>query len=330
MTENMRSAEEAARPALQSPLYERLVTILIGEIERGEIAQGTRLLESRVASRFGISRAPARQALSLLTARGLLAPAAGRSRGYTVTGQRTDRPLPLPTELDMAVRPAWERIYGEVEDAIASRIAFGSWRVNEVALGAEFGVSRTVARDVLGRLQSRGLVKSEGKRWIAPELTRRRLTEFYEMRAILECAALRLIGNDVSYVRVEEMAASLKAAIADVPDGKTLDVLEADLHVELLQHCPNEMLRSALQQYQVLLLAHRFFYRLTARLFDEEPFLREHLAIFHAILEGDTARAANLLGAHLQASEQRASMRIERVRSLVTHAPVIYLEPLRT
>lgn len=330
MTEFARSDVPVSRSVLEPPLYERLAAVLAGEIARGEVGQGTRLYESHVATRFGTSRAPAREALSRLAAQGLVAPADGRARGFTVISGGAVLPAPVPADLDMAIRPAWEQIYDEIEESIASRIAFGSWRVNETILGARFGVSRTVAREVLGRLQSRGLVTSVGKRWVAPELTPQRLKEFYEMRAILECAALRHIDNDVSHARLCRMYASLEAAIADTPDGATLDALEVELHVELLQTCPNVMLRSAMRQYQVLLLAHRFFYRLTARLFDEEPFLREHLAILGALLDRDPGRAADLLGAHLRASEHRASIRVERIRSIVIHAPIDYLEPVRT
>ena len=63
-------------------LYQRAFDILAGQIADGRIEGGSRLQESTVAAQFGISRAPARQALAELQRRGLVEKADGR--GYRV------------------------------------------------------------------------------------------------------------------------------------------------------------------------------------------------------------------------------------------------------
>ena len=61
---------------------------------------------------------------------------------------------------------AWEGIYEEVERAIIHRSAFGRFRVNELELARHYKVGRTVAHDVLTRLQALGIVdKDERQRW---------------------------------------------------------------------------------------------------------------------------------------------------------------------
>ena len=56
-----------------------------------------------------------------------------------------------------------------------------------------FEVSRTVVRDVLGRLNHDGLIeKDRWSHWTAGPLTARDVQESYEMRRLLEPAALRL------------------------------------------------------------------------------------------------------------------------------------------
>ena len=74
-------------PALSgaSPrLYARAFDILAGRIADGALPAGARLLESHVAQEFGISRAPARQALSQLEEAGLVVRSDGH--GYLVRG----------------------------------------------------------------------------------------------------------------------------------------------------------------------------------------------------------------------------------------------------
>jgi DNA-binding GntR family transcriptional regulator len=317
-------------------LYRRVAGLLAEEIAQGRIAGGTRLYESRVAARFSISRTPARQALELLARKGLVRAAGARARGYVVVagappgpGERPPAPVSSLPEVPLSSRPAWERIYGEVVDAIASRIVFSSWWINETALGQHYGVSRTVAREVLARLQAQGLVTVEGKRWTAPQLTERRVAELYDMRAILESAALREAAPAFSTARLGEMCANLEAALAGEPSGEELDRLEGELHVEFLLSCPNRMLRRAVSQHQALLLAHRFFYRWTARLFEVEPFLTEHLSILRAVIDGRIDAAAEEIAAHLMASKRRAMRRIDEVRALVRLEELGYLKPLR-
>ena len=62
--------------------------------------------------------------------------------------------IPEP-KLRLQPSPSWEPIYAEVEREIVARISFASWRVNEAELARAYKVSRTVARDVVGRLQQR-------------------------------------------------------------------------------------------------------------------------------------------------------------------------------
>src|SRR3546814_3386749 len=141
-------------------LYQRAFAILARQIREGTIPAGTRLQESSVAQQFGISRAPARRALAELEQGGLVEKPKGR--GYLVRAVAVGKASPagdMPPP-ESAARllslPPWERIYAQVEDEIIARIAFASWRMNEAELARCYGVSRTVTRDVVGRLQQRG------------------------------------------------------------------------------------------------------------------------------------------------------------------------------
>ena len=313
-------------------LHARIADILSAEIAGGVHPPGRHMVETQLAERFGVSRAPVRLALARLSREGWLeyVPA----RGHTVRG---DLPASGPPEdgeaqaplgdRDIGARHAWETIHAEVEDAITARIAFGSWQVPETALARTIGVSRTVARDVLARLQGQGLVQMDGGRWVAPGLSPQRVDELYRLRALLEPAALKEIGSALPRGRVDEEIRRLDEAAAGHPDGATLDGLEQDLHVDLLSCCPNRTLLEAIRQPQSLLIAHRFLYRATTELFGTEPFIAEHLGILHALVRGEVDKATALLHDHLMGSRLRAVRRLKALRSFEGLGDVPYLKP---
>jgi DNA-binding GntR family transcriptional regulator len=309
-------AESAPQLGTAPRLYQRVCDILAGQIQSGQLTAGAPLKETGVAAMFGISRAPVRQALAELEEKGLILKAEGR--GYIVSGGRLgEAAAPASIVAEPAVRllpfPSWEAIYAEVEREIAARIAFASWRVNEAELARAYKVSRTVARDVVGRLHQRGVVrKDDSSRWYAPGLTPDHVGELYEMRWLLEPVALMKAAPQVAPEFIAGMRAELDSAIAHARTitGATLDQLETSMHATLLAHCGNQTLMQAITLPQSLLIAHRFLYRWTPRLFDTEPFLPEHLEVVDLLQQGKAEKAAKALGQHLRVSLQRAIARI--------------------
>lgn len=202
---------------MDEPLYNRIVQALVSEIAAGDLLPDDRLMENRIATRFGVSRAPARKALAEMETKGLVTHAPPPARGFIVGQDAPQRAIGLAPETSEPFTtdtvPTWQRIYGEVEDALTRRIAFGSWRLTEAGIARQFGVSRTVAREVLARLQVRGLVVNEGKGWVAPELSGIRVRDLYELRALLEPAALGNVAARLSNRRLEAMIADLQTAM---------------------------------------------------------------------------------------------------------------------
>lgn len=317
--------EAAGRIGTAPRLYQRAFDILAGQIESGALGAGARLNETALAAQFGVSRAPARRALQELEREGLVEKAEGR--GYRVSGAsgagrrgRAPAAVEAGDDLRLSSLPSWQRIYGQVEEQIIARIAFADWRVNEAELARHHGVSRTVARDVVGRLQQCGLLrKDESARWYAPALSPGHIGEVYELRAILEPVALTQAAPGVPPAFLSAMRGHLEQAISEARTigGETLDALEKEMHVALLGHCGNRTLLQAIGLHQSLLIAHRFLYRWTTpQLFETEPFLPEHLEIVERLEAGRPDEAAEALRRHLQVSRERA---IARVGAIVRH-----------
>lgn len=318
-------------PTIAPKLYRKACDALAAEIGRGAIAPGTRLTETAVAERFGISRAPARQALAELERLGHVRKAA--ARGYDVLACTDSSPsFASAAEGDPHIHflPSWELLYPEIEIEIVSRTSLAGWRINEAVLARHYGVSRTVARDVVARLQQRGIVqKDERGRWFAPALTPKHIDELYELRWVLEPLALEKAASRLPEGFLLRMRAHvLRAMEATETQGEMLDALEQELHVELLGHCGNDALMRAISLPQALLIAHHFLYRWTAELFDTEPFLPEHLEIVDALMSGDIEEAKAALVRHLKISRERAMLRIAAVAEVIKPDELPYLERL--
>lgn len=326
----------SADPAIAGPgprLYQQAHDIIADQIVHGALAPGDRLTETRIAERFGISRAPARQALQQLEDDGLISKADGRGfyvrEGVHAPGENKSAVSPEADAHQLRSSPSWERIYRDVESEIAQRTIAASWRVIEAELARYYGVSRTVARDVLGRLQQSGVVaKDDRSRWQAPALTATYVGELYELRAILEPEALAKAANHVPPAYLDQMQSNLVEALAkeQLTDWTLLDRLEDEMHVQLLSYCGSRAMQQAIRLHQSLLIAHRFLYRKTARMFQTEPFLAEHLSIVEHMKAGETSRAKDSLRAHLLGSGDRASARIEHLLEQYDPPPLPYLE----
>lgn len=331
MGEDSTAAEPAAPPTGAAPrLNARLAEILAARIAAGALPAGALLLETRLARDFGVSRAPVRQALARLAAQGLLRRAEGH--GFRVRGGAAAATAPAVAEpLRLEAGASWRRFYPEVERAIVARTAVASWRVIETELARHYGVSRTVAREVLARLHQRGVIRRDRRgRWVAPALTPDHVGELYELRWLLEPVALRKAVPHLPEGLVSTLRRRLEAAMANaaVLDGRALDGLEADLHRRLLGHCPSRALMESLGLSQSLLVAHSFLYDWVPRLYPTEPFLPEHHAVFLALEAGEVEAAAAALEAHLRASLGRALARIAQVAAAPPPPPLPYLEAL--
>jgi DNA-binding GntR family transcriptional regulator len=321
-------------------LYQRALEVIASEIRSGRWPDEARLNETTVAARFGISRAPARQALAELELSGLVRKSEGR--GYQVVGGPGGKPagdlvdaMDIPADADdmrLHFLASWELIYHQVEMDIVSRTSIASWRVNEAALAKSFGVSRTVAREVVARLQQRGIVsKDDAGRWQAPALTATHVNQLYQLRWTLEPLALEQAVPKLPAGLLPELLADLTVAIAagESADGGMLDKVEQQLHGQLLGHCDNPPLMQAISLPQAILVAHHRLYQPKAPSIADEPFLLEHLVVLECLRAGNIAEAREALSRHLRISQERAMARIAKTARCLALPDVPYLERLR-
>ncbi len=104
----------------------------------------------------------------------------------------------------------------QVYDTLRTSLRHGAIRagqpLQEVQLATQLGVSRTPVREALARLASEGLLVSGGRSYMVPELTLADVDDIYEVRFLIEPAAMRLVAMRTADPAVR---APIEAALAE-------------------------------------------------------------------------------------------------------------------
>lgn len=318
-------------PLAQEPRYELIAQVLRQNILNGALPNGLVLLEGPIAAMMQTSRMPVQAALRLLAHEGLVHRFDGRGYLAGVAGAHPLRrdirafPLDIPQQMDNALhtRGTWKHFYDEVEEQVASCQVFGEFRIVETELAEYLGVSRTVVRDVLARLQERGLIrKDHSSHWLAGPLTARTLREKFELRAIMEPAALRLAAPYIQYSRIEEIRDTIGADPGLQPED-----LENALMEHCIAHAQNTSLVEMIRNNQMLLTSvNRALTGLG--LPDDSIALDQYRTLFDLIARHPIESAAEYLRDHLHimAAKNLARMKIVAVISKAVGFPA-YLTP---
>ena len=303
-------------------LYHRVEGVLRENILAGRLPPGFVLLEGAIAGILQTSRAPVQRALRMLEAEGLVHRFDGR--GY-LAGPPDGGVMPLRRDIrdfdlilpdaENGARAGWERIYAEIEMAVASCLIFGEFRIVEAEIADHFSVSRTVVRDVLGRLHERGLIrKNQSSHWVAGPLTAQEIRQRYELRRLIEPRALASAAPHLDRAHLVELRDRLFAAGKVLPrtSPDTIDAMEHDLHVRCVLATPNEHLAAMIRQNRLPLLAmQRLLHRLGVP--SEPAVIVEHRLVVELLLQNAVEAAAGALDAHLAAASRRTISRLKIV-----------------
>ncbi len=286
------SAQEAALTRLQSDLVARIVA----EIKNQQPPPGERFTELGLANRFGVSRSPVREALRHLADRGVLR--FEEKRGFFLDC----RPEKIGEHLKGLTPSPEEELYGRIVGDRMRRRSGDSFTASEFM--RRYDCNRPLLLRVLSRLTEEGIIRAgRGHAWSFVALLddEEAVKESYRLRLVLEPAGLlepTLALDRPALEKSLEVHRQVIASGARALTGQKMFEINAEFH-ELLARCSGNrfMLQNMQHQNRMRRLNEYSAFR------DRERMLlscREHSAILEALLEGETARAAELLRAHLQ------------------------------
>lgn len=332
-------AAELAVPSIltgSAYLYDSVRNLLEQKIASGELRPGALLKEAAVATHLGISRAPVRRAMTMLTERGLIHSADGQ--GYVVGDARARRlsarelhDILSPSTDDINRSATWERIFARVSDEITLSLPFGTYRIQEAELGDYHNVSRTVAREVLWRLMDLRLIEKDRKsHWIVGQMTARDVRDSLEMRRLLEPQALAHVAPTLERSWLDALARRIEGATRSFPDcgAAEIDVIEHDMFQTMYENLRNARMLGSIRRNHISLSVPRLF-RQHFPIRDDLPALTLYGQIVRLLFTGSVRAAQVLLHTHLERAEPLVLARLRVLAILPPPATVPYLIAVR-
>lgn len=217
--------------------------------------------------------------------------------------------------LEPAVRRALKRrlpeaaMYETVAERMRQRILGhhlgpGSW-IDEQALAAEFGISRTPLREALKVLAREGLVTMKLRRGAyVTEVSSRDLAEVFHLLALLEGDAAATVAGHASAAQLEDLERLHLELEASTQDRDQFFAANERFHLHLLALADNRWGQQVVADLRKVMKLNRHH-----SLFKQgriEASLLEHRAILAALLARDARGAQRLMREHIAKGEEAA------------------------
>ena len=169
-------------------------------------------------------------------------------------------------------------------------------KLNEVRLAAELAVSRTPLREALHQLTHEGfLTASPGRGWSVATLSSREVRELFAIIAELEVTALEWSGLPGMQAMTE--LSEINARFARVADVEPALALNGEWHRALVRGCPNEELRSLIEEIRLRVYRYEYYY-FQAGTTHVHTAADLHRGVMDALARGDLAGACAAIRIH--------------------------------
>ena len=186
-----------------------------------------------------------------------------------------------------------------MEAVMAQKLAPGS-RLGEQQLAMLFDCSRTIVREALTRLSTRGIVTVSARRgWYVVEPSEHEARESFEARRVIELGLLnQLKAKALDKAALRQLKQHLqreKAALAGTDVGLRTYLL-GDFHVCLAECLGNALLADTLRDFTARTTLIAMLYQSSH---DAAQSCEDHVRIVEALEAGDIARAELLMAEHI-------------------------------
>lgn len=204
-------------------------------------------------------------------------------------------------------------VYDSLRQAIIEQALKPGMKLPEDSIGESFGVSRTIVRNALVRLDSEGLVDIQPNRGASvAEPTIEEAYDIFDMRQCLE----REVIQRLCRMDPEPIVKALKAHLAEEQkvlgrDSTRSIRLAGEFHILLAELTGSPILTNYVNEIvsRCSLIMARF-----AQAHSAECGVEEHAEIIEAIAGADAERAVSRMHAHLHGVQDRALLNPEDER----------------
>ncbi len=203
----------------------------------------------------------------------------------------------LSTPLPLKPRALYEEVAELLRQRIFSRsLAPGSW-IDELAISAEYGISRTPLREALKVLAAEGLVTMKMRRGAyVTEVDEKDLSDVYHLLALLESDAASVVAARATDAELKELQALHRELEKSTARRERFFELNERFHMRLLAIADNRWRDQMVADLRKVMKLNRHNSLLKAGRIEES--LAEHRAIMQALMARDGAAAASHMRAH--------------------------------
>jgi DNA-binding GntR family transcriptional regulator len=215
------------------------------------------------------------------------------------------------TPVRPAGRLAERALYEQVAERLRLRIlahtlAPGSW-IDEQALAAEYGISRTPLREALKVLAAEGLVTMKLRRGAyVTEVSARDLDEVFHLLALLESDAAQVVAQRATAAELAELQSLHDALETSVGERERFFAANERFHMRLLEMADNRWRVQLVADLRKVMKLNRH-----NSLFKQgrlEASLKEHRQIMAALKARKPERVQALMQQHLAAGREAAAL----------------------
>jgi len=219
--------------------------------------------------------------------------------------------LGSPTPANASPHLRESALYEQVAERLRGRILAhtlppGSW-IDEQALAAEYGISRTPLREALKVLAAEGLVTMKLRRGAyVTEVSERDLSEVFHLLALLESDAAASVATSATVAELAELQALHEHLESTIDDRDAFFRANEQFHIRLLQIADNRwrlQLVNDLRKVMKLNRHHSLFKQ--GRL---EASLAEHRQIMAALKARNAAKVQKLMQQHIDHGREAATL----------------------
>ena len=202
---------------------------------------------------------------------------------------------PLEISSDSVV----DRVYEQLKTMAVSFEFKPGERLNEGAIAARLGVSRTPLREALNRLNTEGFLRFiPGRGFFCRELDAQEIFDLYELRKSIEVAAVRLAIKRARDQDIDALLTFLRDTGPDPGERTSMELVELDetFHERLMSMSNNAEMLRVLQNVNARI---RFVRWIDMDRINRTKTQAEHRAVLLGVKARDEAKCVSMLEKHI-------------------------------